>query len=63
MPHSARTRKQRTASAIGVLVAVIGMTVGGGVAASAATATDTAKKCYIEVQVHGKWTKYEVPCG
>lgn len=61
MPHSARTRKQRMASAIGVLVAVIGMTVGGGVTASAAN--DTAKKCYIEVQVHGKWTKYEVPCG
>ncbi|MFJ8140901.1 hypothetical protein [Streptomyces sp. NPDC096013] len=61
MSHSARTRKQRTASAIGVLIAVIGMTVGGGVTASAAT--DAAKKCYIEVQVHGKWTKYEVPCG
>ncbi|MCX4817964.1 hypothetical protein OG601_46115 [Streptomyces sp. NBC_01239] len=61
MPHSARSHKHRTASAIGVLVAVIGMTVGGGVTASAAT--DTAKKCYIEVQVHGKWTKYEVPCG
>lgn len=61
MPHSARTRKQRTASAIGVLVAVIGMTVGVGVTASAAT--DTAKKCYIEVYVHGKLTKYEVACG
>ncbi|MGQ4436329.1 MULTISPECIES: hypothetical protein [unclassified Streptomyces] len=60
MPHSARVRKQRTASAIGVLVAVIGMTVGGGVTASASDVT--AKKCYIEVQVNGKWTKYEVPC-
>lgn len=60
MPHSARTRRQRTASAIGVLVAVIGMTVGGAVTASAAT--DTAKKCYIEVLVDGKWTKYEVQC-
>ncbi|MEW1642338.1 MULTISPECIES: hypothetical protein [unclassified Streptomyces] len=60
MPHSARTRRQRTAAAIGVLVAVIGMTAGGAVTASAAPAN--AKKCFIEVQVNGEWVKYEVAC-
>ncbi|MDT0473766.1 hypothetical protein ACIQKE_31585 [Streptomyces griseoviridis] len=61
MTHTTRARKRRTASAIGVLVAVIGLTAGTAVTASATA--DAAKKCFAEAYYEGKWIKVEVACG
>ncbi|AXG77337.1 hypothetical protein [Streptomyces paludis] len=57
---STRTRKRRVASAIGVLVAVIGMTAGTAGIASAAEAP--TRTCIISVGYEGKWISISYKC-
>lgn len=52
---------RRTASAIAVLTAVIGLTA--GTAATASASADSLKKCYVDVYYEGHWITVEVECG